>query len=229
MKPEELSDRDWAIVRHIYRYRLSTTAIILQQFFPGCYESSARNVIRRLIAQGWIGKAVFAGQQKYLLLDKRGILACRSDPRQRVQFSDFTVPGFFAVLYYCIRTGHERLTQGDLRAIEPDFDHPSVWGAAHYVRQTDCGPSLGCFRIDSGLSPRRLVSRAETLVAKRYHLPKFRELIEAGHFNVTFLTAYPSMVEATRQEIAERHRGPTAFYVELVPELAALLAVKRQI
>lgn len=222
--PEELSDRDWRIVQHVYRYRVSTEPVIGRLYLPELTLSAARNVVRRLAREGWLHKWNMSTHTRYLTLDSRGYAACGLPNKSPSCFSEQTLPTLFAVLYFCIHHGFERLTPEELRAIDPEFDTPAGWAHAYFVHQVAHGLAMSCCLVDHRVSPRRLVTRARGIIADRYKLPQFRSLIHAKRFSITILTAYAGSVAAIEQEIARRHRGLAAIQVQVVPELAALQA-----
>lgn len=225
--PDELSDRDWRIVQHVYRYRVSTEPVIGRLFLPEATLSAARNVVRRLIREGWLHKWTMRGQTRYVTLDSRGYAACGLPNQSPSRFSDQTLPTLFAVLYFCIHHGFERLTPEELRAIDPEFDTPAGWAHAYFVHQVAHGLAMSCCLVDHRVAPRRLVTRARRIIADRYKAPQFRSLIHAKRFSITVLTAYAGSVAAIEQEITRRHRGLAAIQVQVVPELAALLTTVR--
>lgn len=222
-KPSDLTDRDWQIVTHVYRYRVSSTPVIWQQFFADLESGAARNVVRRLVTEGWLRKWPLEGQRHFLTLDTRGAFACHLRERSPARFSEQALPGMFAVLHFCLRNGYERLTPPELRAIDPQFDTPAGWAHAYYVHRAERGLCLSCCLIDRRKSPRRLVTRARDLIVARYKVPQFRSLIQAGQFTVTILTAYAGGVEPIVDEVRRRHSGPVRIQVEAVPEFAEYL------
>ena len=133
--PEELSDRDWRIVQHVYRYRVSTEPVIGRLFLPEAKLNAARNVVRRLVREGWLRKWTMRGQTRYVTLDSRGYAACGLPNKSPSCFSDQTLPTLFAVLYFCIHHGFERKTPEELRAIDPEFDTQAGWAHAYFVHQ----------------------------------------------------------------------------------------------
>ena len=222
-RPEELNERGWEVLRHVHRYQVTTERMIWSRYFSDANLNAARNAIGRLVNSGWLRKVRLSGQQKYVTLDTRGNFAFGIEQRARSRFSDQTLHTLLAMLHFCHRSGCERLTRADLRAIDPEFDTPVTWAHPHYVRDTDHGKSLSCCLVDRGAAPRRLVTRADTLIAVRYRIPKFRELIQARHFSVTLLTSRIDCVAPIQLEITEKTRSPVPIYIEVVPELAQLL------
>lgn len=226
-RPEELSERDWQIIRHVHRYRVSTERVIWSLFFADVELDAVRKVVDRLITTGWLRKHKLVGQKKFLTLDTRGNYACGHEERARHRFSEQTLLDHFAVLFFRLRSGHERLTSADLEAMDPEFKCSASWVHAYYVRTMPHGLVLSCYLVDRGRSPRRLVTRTHSLLASHYRLPRFAKLIQDGHFGITILTAYPSMVGPLKDEIRDRHRGPSTIHIEVVPEMADFITSRR--
>lgn len=226
-KPAELSERDWEIIRHVHRYRVSTERVLWGQFFAELGLDATRKAVSQLVTEGWLQKRPLAGQSKFLTLDTRGNCISGLTERARHRFSEQTLLEHFAVLFFCMRSGYERLTVADLRAMDPKFAKQPYLGRAYYVRQTNAGLNLSCCLADRGKSPRRLITRAHSVLASRYRSLRYTELIQDGRFSITILTAFPSMLEPLQLEIQERHQSRAAIFVEVVPEMAEFLAMRR--
>ncbi|MBX3412409.1 MAG: hypothetical protein KF708_06960 [Pirellulales bacterium] len=222
-KPPELTDRDWQILLHVYRYRVSNIRIIWQRFCPEGTHGAARNIVRRMVTEGWIRKWPLDQKRHFLTLNSRGALVCKAKNWSAARFSEQSLPALFGVLHYCLRTGHKRLTPSELHEMDPGFATQAGWAHAYYVHTAQQGLCLSCCLIDRRNSPQRLVTRGRGLIVDCYKIPAFRAFIDAGRFTVTILTAYQSMVEPILAEVRRRHRGPVMFRVEVVPEIADYL------
>lgn len=223
----ELSERAQNIVRHVFRYQCSTVPVIGRRFMPELTLSAARNAVQQLCIEGLLCKWKLSGRTSYVTLDSAGYVACGVQCRPASRFSDQTVPDLLAVLYFCMRHGVDRLTPAELHAIEPAFDTPAGWAHPYFRHQVGHGLALSCCLIDHRSARRRLVSRARRMLADRYRNPEFRSLIHARRFSITILTGYAGAAAAIKEEVARRHRGLAPIYVQVVPELAALLPSPR--
>ncbi|MBX3412769.1 MAG: hypothetical protein KF708_08780 [Pirellulales bacterium] len=216
---DSLSDRDLAILEHVARYRLSTDDVLTELFFPDAKTMSAvQSVTARLTRQRWLSKSQPLPRRNVYTL---GPGYTRLNPKARIRpFTEQSLPAAMAILYYCVRNGHKRLTMEELRSIDPGICEPGTRSSSLIVLSHAGGLGVSLLLVDRASPTRRVLWKVKRTVRQRVTRSFYLELIRAKRFSVTILVPVPDRAVALQQMFRQDYRGSTPIFVCHVPEFA---------
>ena len=120
----ELQERDVQILKHVYRYRVSTNEVLYRLFFPDAKntESVRRVVTRRLVDRGYLDRGELRGNRRYYHLTTTATKHFGwSDEMAKIGTQ--TLPEVYATLLYCCtgETIYRRFTREEFRESFSEF------------------------------------------------------------------------------------------------------------
>lgn len=223
-KPYDLTARDRQLLEHVSRYRLATDAIFRKCYFPDVQDHGpVRKVAGRLVARKYLREFSFGNRVSYYVLGPRGCRALDLKAREPRPFTEQSLPAALAIAYFCAARALNRLTASEFHRGYPELCRPGLRSSAYFMEDTPRGLFVGFVLIDRATPPRRMMNKIRRAIAQRYKLKKFAELMQARRFFIVVLTGFPAKKKELEEAIADKHRGPVAVRVEVVPELGALL------
>lgn len=223
-RKHDLSDRDRSLLEFVGQYRLGTDDLFRRVFFPDVTDARAvRKVTFRLVQQNYLRKFRLGRRLAYYVLAPRGCRLVGAKVREPVPFTEQSFPGALGAACYCVGTGVKRYTAARFLAAHPDLCRPGKCRSNYFKEEVEGRFTLGLFLFDRATSPKRMLAKVRKVIAQRYRLPAFRDLILAGRFQLVILTGYDEKCLQLDQAVRAGHRGPVRVRVAVVPELGAVL------
>jgi len=145
--------------------------------------------------------------------------------RETQPLSDVSFVRSLGVLLFC-RQSHTRslVTRNELESCFPTLFRHGL-PAGHYVDQQGDIPRLGNIRVDSGQSKiARIISRTTRLIQNYRNQVYFRDLIDCGHFELTWIV--PTAQKQRRLSDALRPLRGSGIDLKVctIPELLNVIA-----
>ncbi len=226
-KTIRLEERDFDILRHVGRYKLTVVeALERMPFFDQGSPHAAKEALRRLRNGGYLKSETLYRTRRYYHLTRAAANVLDEHPSLANPLTEEPKVRAFAMLSYCClcEPTQEKLTLAEFRSHFPtlyrDGERPSYYVDTHAARKR-----LGYLRVDHGGFGRwdRVIGKLRDDIAKRCDLPDFRELIVNRGFVITILTALDRKAERIREAIEEADL-PCDVQVFVVPGLLELIA-----
>jgi hypothetical protein len=223
-RKHELTDRDRSLLQFVGQYRLGTDELFRWAFFPDVADLRAvRKVTFRLVQHNYLRKFQLGPKAAYYVLAPRACRLVGAKVREPVPFTEQSFPGAFGAACFCVRTGAKRYTAAQFLECHPDLCKPTQCRSNYFKEEVEGRFTLGLFLIDRATSPKRMMAKIRKVIAQRYRLPIFRDLILCGKFQVIILTGYPAKCVELEQAVRDGHRGPVRVRVVVVAELGEWL------
>lgn len=224
-KHPRLVDRDYEIIQHLLRYRLTTREVLHRLFFSDSELNAVTKVTSRLDQHGFINKHELYPSRSYFTLGKEGARLVGLSPRKCKPLGGQALPTEFGTLMFCCGAAEqrERLLVSDILARNPDLVHRHIDSSHYYLDHDGQSVRLGYIRVDLGGPPDHVARKCEKDIGRRYQIPAFRDLIDGDRFMISVITASEEKKGFIRQSLMPRG-WRTRFRVEVVGELSQLIA-----
>ncbi|MGE0528419.1 MAG: hypothetical protein AB7P49_15220 [Bdellovibrionales bacterium] len=220
----QLPDRQRAIIDFVARYRLATDDILHKLFFHGIQSvSTVQKFGSRMSVEGWLDKFQAIPRRNVYVLGRKF-----NQPRSRqgttAFFSEQSLPEAIAIMYFCARQQHRRLTVSELRSLDQRLCAAGLRNSAYYVEKRPHKLGLSLMLVDRGSPVRRLIWKVKRLVGQRANRDGYRAWMLDQRFSITILTAFPAKQAQLVAAFAKTDRRLVPVRVALVPEFAPYLA-----
>lgn len=244
----EVRDREERILRHVARYRLTTTAALHKtSLFADRSLHVVHDLLKRLTQQKLLIQRTLSGvgsrAPKYYALSKSGahlvgVHECHSGPLKQEARARA-----YAFLAFCLlrEPQQERLTREEFDELYPGLFRPGQQ-LSYYIDIHQQPARLCYLRVDfpkpnrEGRAVRwdRLLDSLSNEVSKRQsfiqslegnpHIKQWRDIIQKDRFGVTVLTCLDWKAQQLQQRLDERFAdSQVRFEVQAMPELKPLL------
>jgi len=220
-----LEERDFEILKHVSRYRMTVLEALEQMpFFSGDKPHAAKEAVRRLRSGGYLKSASLYRNRRYYHLTRAAANVLDEPPTASRPLTEEPKARAYAMLAFCVEHGLEKLTLSEFRSyfskLYREGERPN-----YYVDSRSDINRLGFMRVDHGGFGRwdRLIGKLKGDIQKRCDLPDFRELISDGRFIITVLTALERKQDRIYDALLESPL-PCVIEVHVVPGLLELIA-----
>ena len=226
----KLSDRDYEILRHLKRYRVTTREVLGRLFFRDSELNAVSKVVSRLEKGGYLSSHELAsgtGRRYYTV----GATACRLlglSTRKAGPRGPQALLTDYAILLYCCgretESARKRLAVSELASKQPNLLGKGM-DAGRYVLETPAvGVStLGFVRVDHGGDVAHIVRKCAADVEKRAGIRSIRQLMDERRFVLVVVTASEDKRLEIRDALARRP-WLVQFRVEAALGLAPLVS-----
>lgn len=224
-KNPRLVDRDYDILDHLTRYRLTTRDVLHQLFFDDSEINAVTKVTTRLTEHGFLKKYEWATGRNYFVIGQEAARIMGVSPRKCKPIGPQAFPMELATLMFCClqEPRRERLKVAELNRQFPDLLARKLDNSHYYLDHCPDGPvRLAYIRVDQGGTRDHIARKCEKDIRDRQYIPSFRELVETDRFMIAVITATQEKAQLIRQTLAKRS-WPIRFRVEVVKELALVL------
>lgn len=226
-----LLDRDYEILEHVARYRITTPdALHLLPVFEGVERNAVTKVTSRLCELDFLKKGPLYGSNVYFKLGRHGAQVMGVKPsrvtdehRPQALYRDFGILGFC-----CLGpVKRERLKVRELEREHPELLVRGIEPSQYYFEEFQGHRCLGFIWPEAG-GEANYVARAVTqkIIEPRRQVTVFRNYIESKQFIVSIVTFSEEKREAIVRALQDSRKGGLA-RVEVVPELIHLLPARR--
>lgn len=220
-----------AVLSHIARYRLSIFSAIerLPEFSPYGLRQ-VKETLRDCRRHGLLGCAPLHHGAAYWYLDARGAAHC-GVPEERVgPLSEPAKLRALAMLRFCCLSDRprQRISAEELTHTFKCLARPGL-PSGYYFDPAGSG-RLGLARVDAARRGRwdRVVQSLREDMKDHMQQPGFRQLVQAGRFEITLLTIFRQKARRVYDSLSEVRRGcPVPIEVVAIPELLPLVTSAR--
>lgn len=220
-----LQDRDYEILEHVDRYRLSTPEILHQLFFDDSDRNAVTKVTSRLCADEFLQSHRLYGSNKYFTLGGAGAKRCRLAAKRVGAIGPQALYRDFGVLHYCCRADvpRQKLRFSEVQEKYPQAIAAGLDSSHYYIDLHDGISRLAYIWVEGAGTVAHITHKIkQDIIDSRRYVPALRNLIDEGRFAVAVVT----FNDDKRLAILDGLRQiPTtvAFRVEVVPELTQLI------
>lgn len=222
------------VLEHVVRYRLATPGVLAElSDLRGLGRQRRRAFLHELCCQQLLGRASLFGNRWYFHLHAQlrslpGVIPTDLLPvgplSERAKLRCFAMEQFC-----CCSTGRrtcKRLTHSEL---ERHFAGHVQAGQPvnYYLDRSDPVPRMGVIRIDAGGRGRwdRVLAKCRQALDAHAMHPGFRELLQAGQFELTLITALPHKALRLQESVAQWNDWyGQRLRIVAVPDLVQLIA-----
>jgi len=220
-----LQDRDYDLLQHVLRYRLSTPEILHRLFFQDSDRNAVTKVTSKLcVSQFLLSHQLYAGYT-YFTLGRRGakvvgMSRCKTGP-----LGPQALYREYGTLAFCCRSEmpRERLRTAEIMRRHPEYISGRLDAGHYYLDEHESIVRLGYIWVEGAGEINHIVRTVQdAIIEQRRSVPALRQLIEEGRFVVSVVT----LNDDKKSEIQRALNGlaTTVFFrVEVVPELIHLL------
>lgn len=223
-----LAERDYEILSHVMRYRITTPEVLHENFeFSYSERNAVTKVTSRLCERGFLLKFKLYQSYSYFTITCEGARRVgKSISRKRVgQLKPNPLYRAYGMLAFCcvFKTRRMRLGVGELEKKYPECMAAKGDKSHFYVEQRNEIEHLGYAWVEGGGTVDHIFNVVSRNILERHRLdPRMKQRIDEGRFEISIVT-YNS---EKRDDIAtrfEKLRHPVPVRVEFVPELVHLL------
>ncbi len=222
MSPVQLQPRDRLLLEHVARYRLTTVEVVHKLFFAGKDVETAKSVLKRMNA-GYLRSQPLFGRRRYYQLSSVSASMLGEPDEATRPFGPSALPTRFGVVSFCcLGPGPERVR---LRQLEFEEAFPELADLRFndtYLERAGTTPKLGRILLDLGGDHLRFLRKVHEYARRDMAHRHFRQMVEAGAFVLTLITAEETK-RAAIVEALSRRPLPMTCRVETVPELINFL------
>jgi len=220
----QLPPFEQALIDHVARYRASTDDVLHELFFPDAKSlTTVQRSVTPMIAEGWLDKFHAIGRRNLYVLG-RNFERSRAQQGTTSGFSEQSLPAVLAILYFCVRNRHRRLTVPELRSVDPRLCPRGLQNSAYFVERRPNKLGLSLMLADRGSPVRRLTWKVNRLIRQRANHEGYRAWMLDQRFSITILTAFPEKQAQLVAAFAKTNRRLVPVHVALVPEFSPYLA-----
>jgi len=221
----QLQERDFRILEHIERYRMTTACVLHAFFYAGKGQDAVTSTLRRLRHAGYIeSKSLAPPRRVYYHLSSRGARLLGVPANHGEALGEQALPTRYSILRFCCN-GEERqvLRTGEFAVEFPECVSKGLPHEPYYYDNVDGVPRLSLMMVDLGAEAGRIIRKCRRVFGERLKVKAFRELIEEDAFSVTVLTPRESKKTAIDAARKRATNFPYPIRVEVVPKLAGVL------
>lgn len=224
-----LSDRDYEILDHIKRYRMTTRDVLQKLFFADSDISAVSKVTSRLLQMDVLQKYALDADRVYFGLGEiaaklHGLSASKASAHGPQALIDN-----YAVLQFCCNGAvpRERLLVSELKQYIGDIRGKKLRPGMFYIDYQGGQSRLAAMRVDHGSSPAHLIRRSREYLERVVANPGIASLIRQKSLMLTILTAFDDK-KTQIEDCISRQEWKVFFRVEVVKGLRPLLAASAQ-
>lgn len=228
-REHNLSNRDIRILEFIARYRIGTSRLVRDSCFGGSTRlKNVDRVLLRLERRGLLKRSPLDVGMAYHTITRRGLSMLTDNPRTPRPLSEQTLPIALAIASYCVAHGIERLTRREFEADYPELSGRGVRSSSYTLNDSNGVDKLEMLVVDRGGAAHRIRSRVRRILAQRKRLPRFWQLMEAGRFRITVLTATRGQKQKILRRVGGGQFDPVEVTAVVMPQLADILMVRKR-
>lgn len=224
-KHPRLVDRDYEILDHLRRYRMTTREVLHRLYFSDSELNAVTKVTSRLVDHGFLNRYELYSGRSYFVVGPESAKLLGLSPKKCKPIGTQALPREYGILLYCCTTDtpRERLLVSELHERIPNFTGKRSDCGHYYLDNDGESVRLAHIRVDQGGPPDHVVRKCREDLELQLRIAAVRTLMEQDRFVIAIITATQEKAAAIREAI-QRHTWSVRFRVEAVEELAQLLA-----
>ena len=212
------SSRDWLILKHVVRYRLTTLASLKKTVLPKSSRNALNKATNRLCAAGLLRKYTLLHPTKYFVLGESGARWLGVGEHRSTSLGPQSLPQEFALLAFATlgTKVHLRLTTAEVQE-RCSWLPSSLAGAPHCLDQANV---LELIRVDLGGPADHVARKCAADMRNRCRIREFPPLVAARQFRLVVVTATTGKANAIQRAL-DHHYFPAGllFHFSVVPQL----------
>ena len=214
-----LGERDYDILEHVLKYRLTTREVLHSLFFDDSQLNAATKVASRLVQYEYLNR--HKEPRTYFTLGAKAAHLFGVSQKKTHALGSQSLPHELGILNFCCLapTPRERLRISEVRG---EYLRKGIDASSYYLDHDGEDTRLAYMRVDHGGPPAHILRKCRADISIRKNHPPLQELIAKGRFLIAIITAHnekKDMIEhALRQQAWE-----IRFRVEVVSDLADLI------
>lgn len=185
-----LQDRDYELLEHLMRYRVTTRDVLHRLFFSDSEPNAVLKVTSRLTDSEYLARHPLVGTNVYFTLGIKGtrVFGIAAKHSQPLGLQSLFIQ--MGMLEYCCR---EKTNRKRLRVSEIQEDHPGLLQrgleSSNYVVDADAAESVLQFvRIDGGGTADHVLRKLHQDLSDRQKNPLCNALIQRNRFRLVCVT-----------------------------------------
>lgn len=219
-----LTERDEEILKHVQRYRLTTTEALRRLFFPDAKPGGEKNVLRRLVGD-YLQPQPLYGKRVYYQLTSSAAKKLAESEESTTPFGSQALVRLYGVLSFCClgKTIKHVLTRTEFAKAFPPFADLLDLGQNHFYLDYDGKTArLGQILVEQGGEYQRLINKCRKIIERGRELPGFQEIIADELFVIAIVLAEDSKREMLNAQL-RKNPLPVWCRVEVVPDLGNIM------
>lgn len=224
-KHPRLVDRDYEILDHLRRYRMTTREVLHRLFFSDSELNAVTKVTSRMVDHRFLNRYELYSGRSYFVVGPESAKLLGLSPKKCKPIGTQALPREYGILLFSCMTDtpRERLLVSELHERLPNFTGKRSDCGHYYLDNDGQHIRLAHIRVDQGGPPDHVIRKCREDLEMQIRVTAIRELIEQDRFLISIITATEEKAAAIREAI-ERHTWNARFRVEAVEDLAQLLA-----
>ena len=204
----KLVDRDYDILEHLKRYRLTVRETLRDELFPDSKLNAVSKVTSRLEEGGFLRSHPLDEKRKYWTFGPEACALFGVPPQKSQPLGPQALVEELGTLLFCLGgpTRRHRLTVAEVGRLFPGVAAAKLRSSRYYLDYgaddaANAQPRLGLIRVDGGGPPAHVVRKLVQDVDKRREVPAARALIVDGRFVIAVVTAHPAKCDEIRDAV----------------------------
>ncbi|MCP5127494.1 MAG: hypothetical protein H6973_18225 [Gammaproteobacteria bacterium] len=192
-----LTERDEEVLKHVARYRLTTTDALRRLFFPEAKPGGEKNIVRRLTGD-YLQPQPLYGKRVYYQLTPKAAKVLGESEESATPFGPQALVRLYGVLAFCClgKTIRPVFTRTEFIQAFSGFAQALDLGQNHFYLDFDGKTTrLGQILVEQGGEYQRLVNKCRKLIERGRELPGFQEIINDELFVISIVLAEESKRE----------------------------------
>jgi hypothetical protein len=220
-----LQDRDYEILAHVRRYRLTTPEVLHRLFFDDSDRNAVTKVTSRLCLHDFLQSHPLYAGFTYFSLGRRGAKVVGLSPTKAGPLGPQAKYREYGTLAFCCLqpTPRERMLAADFLKQHPDCGYERHDVGHYYADYHESQARLGYIWVEGAGDVHHILHKVQhEIIEERRAVPSLRSVIDEGRFVVAVVTLHEDKKADIIRELG-RQRTPVSFRVVVVPELRHLL------
>lgn len=218
-----LQDRDFSILEHIMRYRVSTRDILHRLFFSDSEPNAVTKVTSRLVETNYLARYPLVTTQSYYTLGHHGAKVFGLPIKRLGALGPQSLYTQIGILSYCHlpNASRQRLRVAELQENHPGLLAKGVDASQYSVDSTNTPSTLFYVRVDGGGPADHVIRKLREDLKLREQIPLCHALIQQKRFGIAVVT-YTDAKKNQIQQRLEAEEWPCVIQLLVCPILLQL-------
>lgn len=215
-----MQDRDFAILEHFMRYRVSTRDILHRLFFTDSEPNAVTKVTSRLVETKYLARYPLVATQSYYTLGIQGAKVFGLPTKRLGVLGPQSLYTQLGILAYCHtpNTSRQRLRVAELQEKHPGLLAKGIDSSQYSVDSTTPPNVLVYVRVDGGGPADHVVRKLREDLKLRGQIALCQALIEKKRFGLAVVT-YTDAKKLQIQQRIESEEWPCQIQLDVCPIL----------